>query len=163
MFRLANPKDREKALGSRKLLLIDDDSDVVTLAGQILANAGYSVFSTSDPGEAIRLLSDRRVRIDLLITDVFMPGMTGPDLARTGFRNRAELRVLFMSGDTKARSTVRKGDNYLVKPFASAELVREVSTTLIARHPTDAEPYRGTDRRKSAERRKGAAGGKGRT
>ena len=95
MFRLANPKDREKALGSRKLLLIDDDSDVVTLAGQILADAGYSVFSTSDPGEAIRLLSDRRVRIDLLITDVFMPGMTGPDLARTGFRNRAELRVLF--------------------------------------------------------------------
>jgi len=149
-------------LGGRKFLLVDDDSDVVTLAAQILGDAGYSVLSTSDPDEAIRLLSDRRVRIDLLITDVFMPGMTGPDLARTGFRNRAELRVLFMSGDTKARSTVRKGDPYLAKPLASAELVRDVNTTLIARDPADAEPYKGTDRRRAPERRKGAAGGKGR-
>ncbi len=143
-----------------KLLLVDDDLDVVSLAEEILRDAGYSVVSTSDPDEAVRMLSDHRVRIDLLITDVFMPGMTGPELARKGFRARATLRTLFMSGDTKARSNVRKGDPYLVKPFVSKDLVREVEKMLVSRQTEEEEPYKGTERRRSAKRRMGAAGGK---
>ena len=143
-----------------KLLLVDDDLDVVSLAEEILVDAGYTVVSTSDPAEAVRMLSDSRVPIDLLITDAFMPGMTGPELARTGLKTRAALRILFMSGDPKARSNVRKGDPYLVKPFASKDLVREVEKTLASSQTEEKEPYKGTERRRSAKRRMGAASGK---
>ena len=137
-------------MSGEKLLLIDDDPDVLRVARRILVNAGFSVFSTTDAIEAGRILGDPDVSIDLLITDIFMPEMNGPDVARKGFRARSELRTLFMSGDPQGRSNIRRGDPYLGKPFAPDELLRRVEETLAYRNRKIVGDRVGNERRRTA-------------
>ena len=139
--------------GEKKLLVIDDDADVLRIAGRILTNAGFSVLSTTDAIEAGRMLADAEVAIDLLITDIFMPKMSGPDLARKGFRARSELRTLFMSGDPNGRSNIRRGDPYLGKPLAPDELLRRVEESLVYDPPKIVGDRVVNERRRSAAER----------
>jgi CheY-like chemotaxis protein len=75
------------------ILVVDDDSDVLDLTAEVLAAAGYAVLTASGAGPALELLrSDDRV--DLLLTDIVMPGLTGLAHAEDANRLRPELRVL---------------------------------------------------------------------
>lgn len=141
----------------KKVLLVDNDDAILKLIDMALVDAGYSVLSTSDPHQANQLLEDPRVGIDLLLTDVFMPEISGPDLARSALKSRSGLRVLFMSGDPKGRAHFRKEDQLISKPFTVKELLERVGEILKERNLGVAseeviteEEWAGLERRRQA-------------
>jgi CheY-like chemotaxis protein len=119
--------------GTETVLLVEDDAALRGIVKELLEEAGYNVFA-ADPDEALELASAEHTRIDLLLTDVAMPGLTGPDLTRRLREVQPGLPVLFMSGHSE--SGVLEGDPlapgaaFLQKPFASDVLLRKVRQVL---------------------------------
>jgi two-component system, cell cycle sensor histidine kinase and response regulator CckA len=114
------------AHGVETVLVVEDDDLVRDLTRRLLEQAGYRVLSTGAPGEALERMSMRDERIDLLLTDVVMPGMRGPELARESLKVRPELRTLFMSGfaeETLGEDTTGAAPRLLTKPFSRQALV----------------------------------------
>lgn len=103
------------------------------LAALILRNAGYTVQEASTGAEAVETIRCSQRAIDLLLTDVGMPGMNGPELVNAlGTNNRAP-KVLYMSGyldETVVRHGVREGLDLLQKPLTPAALLRKVREVL---------------------------------
>jgi DNA-binding response OmpR family regulator len=99
----------------------------------VLQRAGYTVVDAANSAEA-QVRSESMPKIDLLLTDVIMPGGTGPDLFRRLAGQRPSLRVLFMSGypeqDLFDRTAVRVGGAFLPKPFSMGDLMGRVRETL---------------------------------
>jgi two-component system, cell cycle sensor histidine kinase and response regulator CckA len=120
--------------GSETVLLVEDEETVRRLLATILRNHGYRVFTAADGNEAIRMCRDLREPIDLLITDVVMPHMRGPDLAKLLRVQQKNMRVLYISGytDPPIANPLAFGEwsHYLQKPFAKDALVRAVQETL---------------------------------
>jgi two-component system cell cycle sensor histidine kinase/response regulator CckA len=114
--------------GSESVLLVEDDPAVRAYTARVLARGGYTVVEASGGEQALELAADRR--IDLVITDLVMPGMSGRVLADRLRSGRPELRVLFMSGFTAeaiAADGILDGDaRFLPKPFPPAALLRAV-------------------------------------
>ncbi len=117
-------------ISTPSILFVDDDPDVLRWTRKILAVAGYPVCCTSDPNEAAEMLGDSQKGVDLLVTDICMPNMNGPDLAREAYRVRPDLRVLFISGGFKGAPQFRWDDHQLSKPFTSDELLGEIRKAL---------------------------------
>jgi DNA-binding NtrC family response regulator len=124
------------ARGSETVLLVEDDAMVRRLAEVTLERAGYRVFTAPSGGDALRLAAGRDGAIDLVVTDVVMPGMPGPQLAQRLEASQPGLRVLYMSGyadDTMARHGVSEERvSFLAKPFTPDELARRVREVLDA-------------------------------
>jgi two-component system cell cycle sensor histidine kinase/response regulator CckA len=124
------------ARGSETVLLVEDDAMVRRLAEATLERAGYRVFTAPSGGDALRLAAGRDGAIDLVVTDVVMPGMPGPELAQRLEASQPGLRVLYMSGyadDTMARHGVSEERvSFLAKPFTPDELARRVRDVLDA-------------------------------
>ncbi|MHB1311789.1 MAG: ATP-binding protein [Gemmatimonadaceae bacterium] len=116
------------------LMVVEDESAVRELVRAALSRAGYRILAARDGEEALTRAAAHEGRIDLLLTDVVMPGLNGPELARQFRRVRPEARVLFMSGyaaDHIADEGMLSGDaDLLAKPFAPDELVVRVRTAL---------------------------------
>ena len=106
------------------ILLVDDDSAVLRTTKRVLSDAGCLVDSTTDPKRAIEMLSAEPYR--LLITDVSMPEMSGPELAREAFHIRADVKVLFISGGFEQGVRFRWSDPQLDKPFTPDQLLDEI-------------------------------------
>ena len=126
---------RTGVLSTKVILLVDDDSEVLLTTKRLLDEAGYTVVSTSDPNEASRMLRDSETPacFDLLLTDVFMPDITGPDLATTALRLRPKPQILFMSGDPAAiPSDLGNNGQLLPKPFTRGELLCRVERALLS-------------------------------
>ena len=124
--------DSEKA--SLTILVVDDEPEVRKLVGAMLTREGYKVL-ISDSGEpAIKTYSKHGSPVDLLLTDVVSPGMSGPMLADQLIEMQPNLRVLFMSGydDTQVvqKYVVERGFSLLTKPFTLDELRAKVRSTL---------------------------------
>jgi signal transduction histidine kinase/ActR/RegA family two-component response regulator len=125
-------ESEEPAPGSETILLVEDDEPVRDLARASLERQGYSVLTARDPDDALRIAHQHPNGIALLLTDVRMPGMQGPELATRLRFMRPGLRVLFMSGyaaeavtsDTLKRATL------LEKPFLPGALTRAVRRAL---------------------------------
>jgi hypothetical protein len=122
-----------RAITSELLLLVEDEASVRELLRELLETAGYSVLEASRPSEALRIAQSRAEPIRLLITDVVMPEMTGPELARRLAEMRPGLRMLFLSGYTEGvvvdKGLLGDGAHFLQKPFTGDALeakVREV-------------------------------------
>jgi PAS domain S-box-containing protein len=117
------------------ILVVEDEALVRLTSCTILQRRGYNVLEAASPRAALELWAINRDRIDLVFTDVVMPGgMTGRDLVEILRRDRPELKALFTSGyssDLLGRDFVRTSANYfLQKPFGAAELRRVVSECL---------------------------------
>ena len=82
------------------ILLVEDEAAVREVTREALEMGGYRVLEANGPEAAARIASDPSVQFDLLLTDVVMPGMSGPELARTIGASRAGLVTLFMTGYT---------------------------------------------------------------
>jgi PAS domain S-box-containing protein len=117
--------------GSGRVLLVEDQAPVRRQARRILESYGYEVLDAEDGESAVDLLDED---IDLLLTDVVMPGMSGSDLAALATERRPTLRVVFMSGHTEdviLREGVREGDvGFVQKPFSQESLLRAVALAL---------------------------------
>jgi len=116
--------------GSETILLVEDERPVRELVQRVLENAGYRVLPASLPSEAEALLA-REQRVDLLLSDVVMPEMSGFQLAARVCDSRPNLRTLFMSGYSHAAGTAGPvGGELLKKPFAPDELASAVRRAL---------------------------------
>jgi len=116
--------------GSGKILLVEDETALRELAGRMLTEAGYIVASTGDGGEALRLSRTELESIDLLITDMVMPGMSGPDLAAHLLKRLPKLKVLYISGYTDdpliEAGALSDRETLLRKPFTRDQLLMTV-------------------------------------
>ena len=120
--------------GTEALLVVEDDEGVRGLVQAILEEQGYKVLVAASPDEANALLSRQVGELDLLVTDVVMPGRSGPELYEQLSAARTGLKVLYMSGYISDKVTRRgllaQGKPYLQKPFEPDELVRRVRAVL---------------------------------
>ena len=121
------------------VLVVDDEQMVRRLAARILLGEGYHVLEAAGGEEAIRVLQRASQRIQLVVTDVAMPGIGGRQLGETIFRCWPRVRVLFMSG-FPAHRMVESGaldpaSPFLQKPFNRDQLTRKVKDVLSI--PTD--------------------------
>ncbi len=116
------------ARGSGRILLVEDDDAVRELAGAMLVDNGYTVTSVAGGAEALEHAS--RSPFDLLVSDVVMPGMNGPELYRKIAEIAPGLKVLFVSGYPAGSGSLRNifegGERFLHKPFTTVELLEKV-------------------------------------
>ena len=122
--------------GHGRVLLVEDEDMVRDLLREALASAGFDVIAASHGPEALEALERDGAPIDLLVTDVVMPRMSGPELARRLSEHRAGLRVLFISGYTadelSNRVSFDHGTGFLQKPFSPPALIRKIHELLEA-------------------------------
>ncbi|MDB5386976.1 MAG: domain S-box protein, partial [Planctomycetaceae bacterium] len=120
--------------GTETILLVEDEDDVRILAVQVLRTKGYQVLAADNGNSALRLIEKHPGKIDLLLTDVIMPGMGGPELADRLQVCFPELRVLFSSGytddDVLRRGLLQEKVAFLQKPYSPLTLVRKVRHVL---------------------------------
>jgi two-component system, cell cycle sensor histidine kinase and response regulator CckA len=124
-----------------RVLLVEDEPTVRDLAETILRRAGFQVHAAPDPAAALAFIAAGGA-MDLLVTDVVMPGMTGTELARLLREQRRDLPVLFMSGysEEASRDPGRTAHPLLAKPFTPAELRRAVDAAIEASPVSPAAP-----------------------
>mgnify|MGYP003874979815 CR=1 FL=1 len=117
-------------LAARVVLVVDDQPDVRHFAATVLRSAGYEVLEAASGEQALALCGGYGGRIDAVLTDIVMPGMSGRDLALLLAANHPEIKVVYMSGhagDPQVRqSLMASGDLFLLKPFGPADLVAKL-------------------------------------
>jgi PAS domain S-box-containing protein len=122
--------------GDETVLIVEDEDLVRALAVRALRSFGYTCHQARDAGEALRLLDDRGARVDLVITDVVMPGMSGGDLGEQLARLRPGIPVVYTSAftdeDVIRRGMLEQGRPFLPKPFTPRQLARAVREALDA-------------------------------
>jgi signal transduction histidine kinase/ActR/RegA family two-component response regulator len=120
--------------GTETILLVEDERDVRALVRQVLQECGYRVIEATGPRDALDLAGDVVTPVDLLLTDVVMPQMTGRVLADLLTAEQRALPVLFMSGYADnavvEHGLLKSGRAYLQKPFTPAQLARVVRRVL---------------------------------
>jgi CheY-like chemotaxis protein len=120
--------------GTETILVVEDEAVVLQLARRILERNGYNVLTAQGGAEALALLAGHKGKLDLLLTDVIMPDLTGPEVWDRVRRAWPEARVLFCSGytaDVIARHGVLEVDiPFLAKPFTVRSLARRVREVL---------------------------------
>ena len=116
------------------ILLVDDEELVLRATGRNLESRGYQVLATASPRQAIRLFEENRDRIDLLITDVLMPDMSGPELVRHLLKLCPSLKHAYMSGHTanllEGQVLSEKNIIFIQKPCTRDTLVKKVREAL---------------------------------
>jgi CheY-like chemotaxis protein len=122
------------ALETGTILVVEDDPQVRTMTRTILVRLGYHVLVAESADDALRIVSGHEGPLDLLLTDVVMPRMSGPELARQVQTARPGARVLFMSGYTDNAVTdlgnLAADTPFIQKPFTSTVLSRKVLEVL---------------------------------
>jgi len=128
--------DAPPADGAR-ILLVEDDAIVRALAARALRNAGFIVFEAGHAGEAMQVAADNDGRIDLLFTDIVMPGRSGRELAEQFRAQWPATPILYTSGftdDAVVRDAVQGADiDLLEKPYSPTTLVQRVQDALVSR------------------------------
>jgi two-component system cell cycle sensor histidine kinase/response regulator CckA len=124
----------EFPMGTETVLLTEDEQDVREIARQFLESGGYRVIEAKNGAEAIRLAGEHRGEIQLLVTDMVMPGMTGQELALRLQAEHPGLNVVFMSGYSEHAATEMADADpsvrLLTKPFSRAAILRTVGEIL---------------------------------
>jgi two-component system, cell cycle sensor histidine kinase and response regulator CckA len=120
--------------GKETVLLVEDETALRELTRGLLEAAGYTVLEATNVEDAIRLAESAHCKIDLLLTDVVMPGMDGHELSKRLTSNCPSLKVLYMSGYTDDvivhKGVLNRGTTLLQKPFGRAGLLGKVREVL---------------------------------
>ncbi len=120
----------------RRVLLVDDNDIVRELTRAMLERHGFAVVDAATPRQALTIAVSGAGEIDLLVTDVYMPGMNGLELADRILELHPRISVLYTSGHTDERilapGTVPSGAAFLPKPFSMAELMRTTEDVFAA-------------------------------
>jgi two-component system cell cycle sensor histidine kinase/response regulator CckA len=118
----------------RTILVVEDERSLRKLTRKTLSDAGHKVFEAGDAAEALEISRKTKGAIDLLLTDVIMPGMSGKKLADVLVAERPGIGVLYMSGYTDGEiathGILEQGTTILRKPFTRDELMRQVESAL---------------------------------
>ncbi len=123
--------------GSPTVLLVEDEEGLRALAAKVLTANGYSVLEAADAAEAFEVDERHEGRVDLLLTDVVMPGLSGRELAERLLVRRPGMRVLYVSGYPKEtlgeQNVILEGTAFLQKPFTPSSLIRKIESVLATR------------------------------
>jgi CheY-like chemotaxis protein len=118
----------------KTVLVVDDEPEIRKLVGAMVAQFGYSVLTADSGGHALTIYNNHKAPIELLITDVVAPGMSGPMLADKLSLIQPDLKVLYISGYDNThvvqKYVVEKGHMLLPKPFTMEELQAKVKELL---------------------------------
>lgn len=118
------------------MLVVEDEPLVCALAVRTLTGLGYPCLRAGNAEEALRMIEEEQVHLDLLVTDVVLPGPSGRWLGEQVALQRPGLPILYMSGfadeDVIRRGLLEAGQPFLQKPFAPDDLAREVRKMLDA-------------------------------
>lgn len=115
------------------ILVVDDEAGVRVMIARMLALAGYSVISAQSGDEALSIARDYAAPIDLVLTDVRMPEMTGPELVEVLLELRPGMRVMYMSAYSRDVLPAGAQDTdipFLTKPFTMRTLALSIGETL---------------------------------
>ncbi|HRS52698.1 MAG TPA: PAS domain S-box protein [Candidatus Marinimicrobia bacterium] len=127
-------EDLENIMGQETILLAEDDTDVRNFTRNALQQLGYRVIDFGEPIEALEYFKKHSDEIDLLFTDLVMPGMNGQELHRQIEQIKPGIKVLFTSGYTSniiaVQGIIKRGINFLQKPFAIAALGKKIRQIL---------------------------------
>ncbi|MGQ0762141.1 MAG: PAS domain S-box protein [Acidobacteriota bacterium] len=127
-------QETKLAEGTETILLVEDEEMLRKLAGQTLKGYGYQILEASTGDEAIAIARQYEGEIQLLLTDVIMPGMNGRELSSRMLETRPKLRVLFMSGYTDDaivhQGVLEESANFIQKPFPPDSLAQKVRDVL---------------------------------
>jgi two-component system cell cycle sensor histidine kinase/response regulator CckA len=128
-------KEEKKAAGqdltgTETILIVEDEVPVRIFASRALSNKGYKIVEADNAEVALELLQQHGEKIDLVLTDVIMPGMNGPTMVNEIRKNYPNVKVIFMSGYTEDALEDYEGDvseiNFLQKPFTLKDLAAKV-------------------------------------
>jgi CheY-like chemotaxis protein len=114
------------------ILLVDDEQSVRSIVVKILRRAKYNVIEAEDGAAALKAAKAHAGKIDIVLTDMYMPGMRGPEVVEALVPICSGLRALFMSGyaDQDSRTAVPPGANFLNKPFSGQELTAALEAVM---------------------------------
>ena len=114
------------------VLLVDDEESVRGIVVKILRRAKYIVIEAENGDAALKAAAAHDGKIDIVVTDMYMPGMRGPELVKALSLARPGIRALFMSGyaDQDPRTSLPQGANFLHKPFSGQGLTSAVEAVL---------------------------------
>ena len=130
----ARPDFRQTVLGSEIILLVEDEEAVRRLIRQVLESCGYSVLEASCGAQALDIYERFEGMIHLMVTDIVMPSMSGPELAQHVGVLSPDTRILFTSGYAEGAvarpKMMMSADMFLAKPFTSDSLARKVREVL---------------------------------
>ena len=128
------PTTRDRPPGTGTILIVDDEAALRTVAVRTLVATGYTVLSAADGEEALQISANREGEIDLVVTDVVMPRVSGKSLASELAKTRPKTKILFMSGYTDDlivhHGMLDEGIQFLAKPFTASGLKQRVSEVL---------------------------------
>ncbi|MGP4689286.1 PAS domain S-box protein [Agrobacterium pusense] len=130
----AGPASR--GINGETILVVEDDEEVRAFSAEVLRELGYTVLEAADGKAALRILEELSLKVDLLFTDVVMPGMSGRELSDEVHRTRPNLKVLYTSGYTRNAivhgGRLDAGVALLPKPFTPRELAERIRDLLDA-------------------------------
>jgi PAS domain S-box-containing protein len=135
----SHPVQTRAAKGAETILVAEDEDGVRHIVTQMLREQGYTVLPASGGAEALRIAESHAGPLQLLVSDVMMPRMTGPELATLLRGIRPEMRVLFVSGYTDSEivrggGELEPGTDFLQKPFTREQLANKVREVLRPGH-----------------------------
>ena len=131
MYQTRSPKVQHR------VLVVDDNTSLRELVGQILEAAGFVVTQVGSPAEALEAIHDQE--FDLLLSDIVMPGGDGVQLARTIKARKPSIRVMLMTGFHDDLLVLDQGWTLLEKPFLPKQLTATVRKTLAAPQKSPSE------------------------
>ena len=114
------------------ILIVDDDSFLLCATERAIKKGGYRTLTASDGSMALEVVCSQPQKIDLLLTDIIMPGMNGFDLAKTFITSYPEAKILFMSGSVDFKdifhdcAEFQNKAQFLEKPFSVADLYNKI-------------------------------------
>jgi CheY-like chemotaxis protein len=140
-----DPDDLHGPEGRETILVVEDEAEVRAMIAEVLESSGYTVFEAAGAEEALRVCTAEENAVDLVLTDVIMPGHSGGELATWLGERMPDLRLMFMSGytdDAVVRSgAFSRGNVFLQKPFRLSDLLHKVREALDSDPPrADATP-----------------------
>ena len=128
------PKETSQSTGDGIVLLVEDEAPVRAFASRALQLRGYTVIEAENAEDALGILEDEALHIDVFLSDVVMPGMDGPTWVREAQKSRPDTRVIFMSGyaeEGRVEKQARIANSvFLPKPFSLRQLTSLVHEQL---------------------------------
>jgi two-component system cell cycle sensor histidine kinase/response regulator CckA len=125
-------RNQEDLTGTATILLVEDEDAVRMFSARALSNKGYQVLEATNGEAALEVMENHDGVIDIMVTDVIMPEMDGPTLAKQVIKKYPDMPIIFVSGYTEDRFKEEIGENahFLPKPFTLQQLAEKVKETL---------------------------------
>lgn len=132
---VASVEKVEDLTGSSRLLLVEDEDAVRSFSVRALQNKGYEVFEASSGDNALELLAEQKPKLDLVVSDVMMPGMDGIEMGKRIRETYPGITIIYMSGYTedKFKDDMGPDIHFLAKPFTLKQLAEKVKEVLDAK------------------------------